>query len=73
MKANVDDIREAIIESLMDTETGPLSDTPYIRAEVTTAGEALELFETDDEESWPTASIDVQQLANDIVSRLSDV
>jgi hypothetical protein len=72
MKAKVDDIREAIIEILMDTDTGPLSDTPYIRAKASQDGLTLLLFNTMRESEWPVASVDVDQLAHDLVSRLSD-
>lgn len=62
-----DQIKKAIINSLLDVNTGPLSDTPYVRGEISEDGTALYLFDTEDESDWPIASIDVDQLAADIL------
>lgn len=53
-------VTEGICESLLDLETGPLSDAPYSHAEVNGDGH-VELIEASGE--WPSAVIDVPQLA----------
>jgi hypothetical protein len=56
----IEAMAEGICESLLDLETGPLSDAPYRHAEVNDDGH-LELFEALGD--WPRAVIDVPQLA----------
>jgi hypothetical protein len=64
-------LKAAIIQSLTDLYTGPLSDTPYVRAEMDEDEYSLLLFRTQDEGEWGEASIDVEQLAGDICAYLS--
>jgi hypothetical protein len=66
------DIEAALAESLVDVETGPLSDCPFRRAEVEPDG-MLSLFCSDDPEAWPDASIDIPQLAGAILPIIAKV
>lgn len=65
----IEALSAVLVEILSDTDTGPLSDTPYIRAELDENDEGqLALFESESEDAWPTASLDIQQLANALIA-----
>ncbi|KJL45579.1 hypothetical protein [Microbacterium trichothecenolyticum] len=53
-------------KSLVDVETGPLSDTPYRDADVNDEGN-VDLYAVSRKE-WPESSVDVQQLADEILA-----
>ena len=67
---NVNEVAEGLkkflVTVLSDIETGPFSDTGFVRAESTDDGDTLELFDTGDETAWPVASFDIAQLANEL-------
>lgn len=65
---NLEEAERRIVEALIDDiETGPLSDTSFLRGEYNPEEGHIELFVSFDEGDWPAASFDVRQLAYHMV------
>lgn len=66
MNFTIEDLIDFLAENLSDLDTGALSDTPYVSAELESDG-MLSLFKSGYGTAIPDASIDLPQLAGDLV------